>query len=164
MKAADAAHDMAGNFVWAGARTNYYDQSERKIRLTLKTAHSETIQDLCIACHEAAHAIQHRQKTKAWRLYLASDWLCVLWIADLCALIVSAMLHNWIAVGVFFVLMLLTGIVRGLAILNLERQAWRMSKAWMMENLPLLPKECREILRVSRSSISTYVRGLFFAR
>lgn len=172
---AQAAMD-AGAVTGAGyAQSDHYDAGTGEVHLRMETARGRRLCDVLCAIHEAMHARQWAERTWAVRLHQLGARLWLPWVL-LCGCAVlffaafmwfltfcewqQAVRLFWLTLGCLGAMLALSVFKAG-SILNVEREAWAMTKRWLDGNYEVSFEQRDVIEMIAASGMRSYVRGFF---
>ena len=158
---AEAAQDAGGTVCPVFAAQDHYDAATDMVQLTLGTALGRTFGDVVRGVHEAMHARQWSEVSLSTIFYKAGIATRLPWLVALVALAYfTAAWQLWPALSCFGAMLLLS-LFKAATILNLEREAWDMTREWLTKHYLTTHLQWAEIERMEKDGMRSYVEGFF---
>lgn len=158
---AQAALDAGATVGGVFAHADHYDPATGLVRLTMTTATGDALLDIVHAVHEAMHARQWAEVSISTIFHRAGTKTRLPWLGllVLCSFFTAAR-QLWPALACFGGMIVLS-LFKAATILNLEREAWDMTKEWFTKNYVTTHENWAEIDRISKEAMGSYLRGFF---
>jgi Zn-dependent membrane protease YugP len=161
---AEAALAAGADVSPAFSRIDHYDPASRCVCITRATALGSSLTDLARAVHEAMHARQWSESSISSAFHRAGILTRWPWYFLAGGMLVGAFtghlaLAAWCLGGMFALSLFKLGVI-----LNLETEAWDMTKVWFAKNYIMSQHEWLELREIAKNATQSYIHGAFRPR
>lgn len=154
---AEAALDAGAEVLTAFSSCDCYDTVGRRVCLTVNTALGRSLADLARAVHEAMHAKQWSESSISAAFHRVGELTRWPWYFMAVGTLIGACIGHlalfaWCLGGVFAL-----SCFKLTVILNLENEAWDMTKVWFAKNYVMSQQEWLELGKIAKKATRSYL-------